>query len=308
MRTALFTLLCLCAITLSCNKNDLVNKCGEISSVRFTMNELTIIDGFPIETKTSINSTNHIIWMPGDTIGIYPSQGSQVYFVIDASGEAEYAAFNGGGWAFKYGSTYYGYYPFIGDIYLDKTHVPVSFTGQEQTGTNGVSHVGEHLYTYSNATSAESGTLNFSFNHLCTVIRPTLTLPAGTYTKLAITAPTAVFAKKGYYNLSAGNCSIIGTEFSNQIQIDLKNVILGSETTFYVFLVSAPVDVKGVEITVSVLDSNKMERQCKKTPGAVYAAGKLANITCNTWTEVPQSMGMIIDGWGNGGTIGGEAE
>lgn len=308
MRHLFPRLLCICAIAsmLSCNKNEVVTPDEEVRYVQFSMNELEPVDIW--RTKTSINGSNNIVWMPGDTLGIYPAQGSQVYFVINASGEAELAVFDGGGWAFKYGSTYYGYYPFIGDIYLDRTHIPVSFTGQEQNGTDGVSHVGKCLYTYTNATSAESGALNFSFKHLCTVIRPALTLPAGTYTKLAITAPTAVFTKKGYYNLAAGNCEITGTEYSNQIQIDLKNVTLASETTFYVFIVSAPVDVKGVEITVSVLDNNKLERQCKKTPGAVYAAGKLANITCNTWTEVPQSMGMIVADWGDSGTVSGDAD
>jgi len=293
-------------IAVSCSKTVPSNS-DDIKSVTFSFDGLSIIDEDP-STKTSIDASNNIIWAAGDTVGIYPNKGAQVYFVTNPGEDARIAKFDGGGWNFKAESTYSCYYPFIGNFYLDRTNIPVSFVGQKQGSTSSISHIGKHHYFYTDAIQAVNGTLNFAFHHLCCVIRPNVTLPAGTYTKLAITAPSKVFVKKGHYNLAAGNCAIIADEKSNQIQIELDNITLTNETTFRVYLTSAPVDLKGVEITVSVLNSQKKELQCKKTPSSTYTAGTLAGLTCNSWTEVPQSMGMIISDWGDGGNITGDAE
>lgn len=285
---------------------DNIESVETIKSITYSIDKYTFGEDTP-QTKTILDTDNSILWSAGDTVGIYPNQGAQVYFTLE-SGGASQASFDGGGWAFKAGSTYSAYYPFIGNIYLDRTNIPVCFTGQKQTGTAGVDHLGSHLYMYTEPSSVSTGVLNFQFKHLPCIIRVTATLPAGTYTKLAITAPSALFVKEGHYNLSAGSCSIVGDEYSTQIQIDLTGVTLTEQTQFKIYLTSAPVDLKGKEITVSVLDSQKKELQCKKTPSYTYTAGKIWGLTCISWTEVPQSMGMIIADWGNGGSIGGDAE
>lgn len=293
----------------SCNKaeeSQNVDNVETVKSITYCIDEYLPGDDTP-QAKTTLGSDNSILWASGDTVGIYPNQGSQVYFTIE-SGGASQAIFDGGGWAFKAGSTYSAYYPFIGNIYLDRTNIPVCFTGQKQTGTTGASHLGSHLYMYTEPSSVSSGILNFQLKHLPCIIRVVATLPAGTYTKLAITAPSALFVKEGHYNLSTGSCSIVGDVYANQLQIDLADICLSEQTQFNIYLTSAPVNLKGKEVTISVLDSQKKERQCKKTPSYTYTAGKIWGLTCNNWTEVPQSMGMIIEDWGNGGIIGGDAE
>ena len=296
----------------ACNKvevplnEDIVESTETINTITYSIDNYTFVDDMP-QTKTTLDTDNSILWAAGDTVGIYPNQGAQVYFTIE-SGGASQATFDGGGWAFKAGSTYSAYYPFIGDIYLDRANIPVCFTGQEQNGTTGVSHLGSHLYMYTEPSSVSTGVLNFQFKHLPCIIRVIATLPAGTYTKLAITAPSALFVKEGHYNLSAGNCSIVGDVYSNQIQIDLTNITLTEQTQFKIYLTSAPVDLKGKEITVSILDSQKKELQCKKTPSYTYTSGNIWGLTCSSWTEVPQNMGMIIEDWGNSGTVSGDAD
>lgn len=260
------------------------------------------------KTKTTIVNDGEFIWTENDTVGIYPNTGSQVYFAMTEGAGAKSAEFDGGGWDFKPLSVYYSYYPFIGDIYLDKTNIPTSYTGQKQTGTTGIDHIGPYDDMYTPGTSAENSMLNFSYKHLNCIIRPNVTLPAGTYTRLAITAPSKVFATKGHYDLTAETPEIIGEEYTDQLTIDLENVVLTEQTTFRVYLVSAPVNLKGVEITVSVLDSQKKEFQCKKTPSAEYSAGRIGGLTCSSFTEVPQSMGLIIKDWEDGGSISGGAE
>ena len=134
------------------------------------------------------------------------------------------------------------------------------------------------------------------------------TLPAGTYTKLAITAPSSAFTTKGYYSLISSTPSIIATEHSNQIVIDLEGITLTESTMVKVYIMLAPVELQGVEVTVSVLNDQKTEYQQKKTPSLNYEAGNQYGFNCAALTAVPQSMGLIIDDWGDRGEIGGTAD
>ncbi len=294
----------------SCNTTEIEQSAEDVQEVNFTLPELKCVeeDGDNVVTKTTVNASNKIVWVATDTVGIYPNTGSQIYFSLASEAGSQSATFDGGGWAFKSTSTYYSYYPFIGDIYLDRTRIPVSFEGQAQQGTTSIEQIGGYTYLYTHGTQAASGALSFEYQYLTCVIRPKLTLNAGTYTKLALTAPDNVFVSKGYFDLTSATPAIVPEEMTNQLVVDLKGITLASQTTFTVYLVSAPVNLGGVEITVSVLDDKKKEYQCKKTPSANYAPGTIAGLTCTSWTEVPQSMGLIITDWEDGGSISGSAE
>ena len=285
-----------------------------VDRLHFEISDYEVIDdieGLPA-TKTSIDNAGHLIWTANDTVGIYPDTGSQIYFsMVSGSETSGSTQFSGGGWAFKTGSTYYSYYPFIGDIYLDRHHVPVHFMGQKQTGTTGVDHIGQYDYMYAPGTGAERDNngdqvISFHYIHLCCIIRTNLTLPAGTWTKLAITAQGSVFVAEGYHDLMSDNHAIVPTQTSSQIQIDLENITLAGSTTFYVYILAAPVNLRGQQITVSVRNDEGKEYECKKTPSYEYTAGKIWGLTCASWTEAP--MSLIIDDWGDGGSISGTAE
>lgn len=271
------------------------------------------IDPFQLDedasaTRTSVNGTA-FLWAAEDTVGIYPSTGSQVYFAMTAGEGASSAEFDGGGWAFKRSSVYYSYYPFIGNIYLDRHHIPVSYLGQKQTGTTATDHIGPYDFMYTDGASSESGLVSFQYHHLNCIIRPRLVgLPAGRYTKLAVTAPTDVFPINGYYDLMADTPAIEPTKWSNQLVIDLEDFTVLSGTDYYVYLMCAPVQVQDIELTISILNEQKTEYQCKKAPSADYYAGQIKGLKCDTFAAVPQSMGLIIDDWGDGGNIGGDAE
>lgn len=298
-------LVALLAGVVACTVRDLPET--EVTKVRFSADDFVLV-GDDAATKTSLVNGNEFTWSAGDTVGIYPGAGSQVFFAMESGAGAKEAEFDGGGWDFKAGMDYYCYYPFIGNIYLDKTRIPVSYLGQKQVGTANQAGFGAYDFMYAPKVHAEEGILYFTYKHLNCIIRPKVTLPAGTYTKLAITAPTKVFATKGYYNLEAETPAIVGTEFTDQIVVDLEGCALTGVTTFEVYVMSNPVDLAGKEIIVSVLDSRKVEYQCKKTPSAAYTAGNLGALTCTSFTEVPQSMGVIIDDWASGGNYGGDAE
>lgn len=292
----------------ACNKND----SDEVSRTVFTITPFTAIDEEGPMTKTSFvegQEGTTFIWSEADTVGIYPSSGAQVYFAMASGAGASSATFDGGGWGFKTSATYYSYYPFIGDIYLDRNRIPVSFTGQMQPTTASIGHIGPYDYMYTpGATYDGSGALSFTYKHLCCIIRCTVTLPAGTWTKLAITAPSSAFATKGYFDLEAAAPHIVPTSTSSQLQIAMDNITLTASTQFRIFLVSAPVNLQGVEITVSALNDQRKEYQCKKTPSRNYEAGGIYGLSCATWMEIPQSMGLIMEDWEDGGTIGGGAD
>ena len=276
-----------------------------VDRICFTADDYVYVGENPL-TKTSIAAGNAFIWSQNDTVGVYPDTGSQVFFEMTSGAGAGSATFDGGGWAFKPSAVYYSYYPFIGDIYLNRNHIPVSFVGQQQRAVDGIDHIGPYDYMYADTASAANGVVGFEYHHLCCIIKPYLTLPAGTWTKVAITAPSKVFAVEGYYDLMAQTPEIIPTKTSTQIQIDLKNITLTEETVVPVFIVSVPVNLKGQEITVSVRNSEGKEYQCKKTPSNIYNAGRIGGLTCNNWTEAP--MSLIIEDWGDGGSISGTAD
>ena len=279
-----------------------------IDRVSFVVEDFRVSDDGQPLTKTGILNDSEFVWAEGDTVGIYPEKGAQVYFAVEDGAGAKSAVFDGGGWEFKTSAVYYSYYPFIGNIYLDRHKIPVSYSGQKQTGTTGISHIGPYDYLYTAATSSSGGSLSFGYRHLGCIIRPKLTLPAGNYTKLAITAPDKVFVKSGWFDLQSGSPAIVASEYTDQLVIDLQDVSSDGSTEFKVYLMSAPVSLKGTEITVSVLNDQKREFQCRKTPSADYEHSGIYGLGCSSWTEVEQSMGLILDGWGDGGSIGGDAE
>ena len=298
------------ALSFGCTRTSIEET---VRSISFRIEPYMVIeeDGRFVNTRTNFmdDGSGTFLWADRDTVGIYPDTGSQIYFNVVLGDDAGHAEFDGGGWAFKAGSTYYSYYPFIGDIYLKRNQIPVSYLGQKQVGTTEHSHIGPYDFMYAPGETVQGGSLNFSYNHLSCIIRLRVVLPAGTYTKLGVTAPSQAFITKGYYDLTSSQPIIIPTELSNQLKIDLESITTtDSSTEFVVYLMSAPVDLMGTQITVSVLNSEKKEFQCKKTPSYAYTAGSICKLGCTSFAEVPQSMGLIIDDWGDGGEIGGDAD
>ena len=73
-------------------------------------------------------------WSAGDKLGIFPDSGDQVSFAIDDSQAGSLTAtFDGGGWALKPSHSYTVYFPYIRNIDLIKSAIPLDYTGQTQT-------------------------------------------------------------------------------------------------------------------------------------------------------------------------------
>ena len=287
----------------SCSKQDDLQTPDNIS-VRFVVQQIT-----DSELTKSAYVDGRFQWSEKDTVGVYPDSGSQIYFSMSEGAGTSSAIFDGGGWGFRSGAVYYSYYPFIADFYLDRHRIPVSLTGQVQDGASNLDHFGKYDYMYTPVATENGGIITFSYKHMVCIIRVTATLPAGTYRQITITAPTAVFAREGYFNLQSDAPHIIATQSSKELTVAFKDPItVNGSQQFMAYLISNPVNLKDTEIKVSAVDSNKKQFDCKKTPSKNYEPATINGLSCISWTEVPQTVGLAIDDWGQGGSFSGEAE
>lgn len=237
------------------------------------------------ETRASLSQEGddgiHFSWEVTDTVGIYPDHGSQVVFEMSDGVGTNEARFDGGGWALRKNSTYSCYYPFVGDIYLDRHAIPVSFANQEQTGLS--NYDGIRFCLASEGQSSSSGALRFSFEMLNTVIRvKAIGLPAGTYTKLTLTTDDQLFIQDGAFGLD--DMSITGKTYSNSLEVTLKDFTLTETSTeanpVLIYLTSAPVDLSGKRVTVRVHADDGSIYGCEKTPTKAYEAGAWGGLRC----------------------------
>lgn len=287
----------------SCSKQEASQTADNIS-VQFVAQQIT-----DAEQTKSAYIDGQFQWSEKDTVGIYPDSGSQIYFSMAEGAGTSSAIFDGGGWGFRSGAVYYSYYPFIADFYLDRHKIPVSLTGQVQNGASNLDHFGQYDYMYTPAAAENGGIITFSYKHLVCIIRVTATLPAGTYRQITITAPTAVFVRKGYFDLQSDAPHIIATESSKELTVAFKDPItVNGSQQFMAYLISNPVNLKDTEIKVNAVDSNKKQFDCKKTPSKNYEPATINGLSCTSWTEVPQTVGLAIDDWSQGGSFSGEAE
>lgn len=299
----IFTILLFCATGVRCTKQGEII-CDEPLSVVFTG------AGFYPEslTKTTLDGTN-FQWEADDTVGIYPDAGSQIYFSMKDGAGTSTATFDGGGWGFKENSLYYSYYPFIADFYLDRSRIPVSYEGERQNGKNNMDHYGDYDYMYTPGVSASSGVLKFSYSHLNCLIKITVSkLPAGVYRQVTISSKENLFVKKGHFDLLAQTPTIIPDETSKEISLVLDNVSLTADEQAVFYIISAPVAFANKDIIVSIIDKDKKQYDCSKSLPVNFVAGMQYGLGCNSWTEVPQSVGIVIDDWEDGGSISGGAE
>ena len=268
----------------------------DITSVRCSISQIDVEEDFAtgfldtlFSTKATFSGSN-FLWSEGDKIGIIPTKGSQIYFAVDNGAGTSTASFNGGDWAMKSTGTFYAYYPLYPDIFLSKDHVPVSYTGQTQSGNNNNLHTGDYWTLYTEGTPATGNTLNFSFNHLTSFFKTYVTVPAGTYTKIAFSAPSEVFIKEGYFDLGAQIPAIVGTSFTDELSLDLQNVTFTEDTELTGYLVVAPIDITGIPITVTVYKDGEAAYEYTLTKTSPMVAAKTYAFRATALTQVVSSV------------------
>ena len=199
-------------------------------------------------------------WTPGDRVGILPDEGAQVFFAIPEPKEGEQltnkAKFDGGAWALKAESDYAAYYPFVKDFDLDRTAVPVLYTGQKQVGNNNTAHLGDYDYMGSRPVQTNvNGGVTFDFDHVGALVLVKFTVPkAGTVLKnITLRAEDAGFTIDGTYDLtSQEGFPVTATTTSDAMTMDVEYTTIADNEEVTVYLMTAPVDLSDKTLDVSV--------------------------------------------------------
>lgn len=215
---------------------------------------------YALGSRTAFEITNsgaEFKWADNDTVGVFPDKGHQVDFPIMGSGGAKTALFDGGGWALKQSSSYSAYFPFIGNTYLDKKKIPVSFVNQKQVGNASTVHLGQYDYMAASANTPEQGKVKFDFKHLGSLVELSIVLPEkGDLSSVSLLADEPLFVTEGEVDLTAATPSVKATATSRRMTINVKD--LATETdkaTVKVYLMMAPVDLNGRTINVEAYNN-----------------------------------------------------
>ena len=209
------------------------------------------------QTKTILDDAGKFFWKSSDIVGIIPDEGTQVKFPIDAEDgtQAQSAEFNGGAWALKKNSHYMAYYPFISDMDLDKTQVPVDFRNQQQQGIGNTDHLSTFDFMAAAGVVPENDNINFSFDHLSSLLRLNLTVPkVGEYKTLTLHCDDHQFITAGTVDMSQPNPCITATHSSNDFVINLRDFTTTvANQTVVIYVLIPPVDMSGRRIHIRLM-------------------------------------------------------
>lgn len=265
MKSTLLSVLSLLALFTACSTDLEIQKTAQegkdINEVIVTVENRNSYDVDLAQTRTvytNIGGKNQFVWDASDMIGIFPDEGNQVGFSMkDGAGQTS-AKFTGGGWGLKTSSKYAAYYPLIHDFDLDRTQIPLDFTGQVQTGNGTTAHLGAYDYMAAPAAEPLGNTVNFAFKGLSTLIHLKITMPkAGTYKKVYLETD-GKFITKGKLNLEED--SFTATETSNVVELNLNDLTIESEGGLLdTYMMIAPVDLSENTLTAIVVDESGTE-------------------------------------------------
>lgn len=238
--------------------NEGLEPSGDFDNVIIRAHNFVWSEAPATKTSLSVSDTDGAVfaWAAGDIVGIYPDVGTQVRFpIVEGLGEdTQVAKFTGGGWAVKGAHKYMAYYPFIPDMDLDKTAVPVDYTGQIQDGNASTSHLSPFDFMAAAGSAPSDGEISFDFKHLGALLMLNLTVPkVGEYTALTLTSNDVPFATKGTIDITADEPAITPTDWSNEFVIHLNNLTTTqANENVVIFALIPPVDMSEQTITVNL--------------------------------------------------------
>lgn len=240
------------------------------------------------ESRVHINIGNSVdyIWESTDILGIFPEQGYQVAFPLNASSNSNSATFEGGGWGLLANTKYAAYYPFDYDNKRNDS-IPITYLGQKQVGNANTNYADNYNFMAAHGSKPSGGTLNFIMQRLGRLIILKFNVPEPTtLTSVKLMAPEKVFITKGYFNLWDETLSIKSTEMSYALNIDLENITTTTpdeEVTVYFFM--APVNLSGKTLTIETTD-HKGNKTLSTVTGKDMTASRAYALTGNSVTEV----------------------
>lgn len=281
------------------------------TGVVFTANDFVPADAPSRTAITPGTDGASFAWVQTtDTIGILPDDGAQVYFAISEldAGDASSATFTGGAWGLKAENEYAAYYPFIQDIMLKRTAVPVDYSVQtykHQTTAEGDVVVSpSHDYMAARSTTAESGGLAFNFSHLGALVEVQFTLPeAAAVNSFYLTADEAIFPVKGTFDLTAETVAITPDEnnLAYSVVVNVEGLATTeADQTVSVFFMMPPFSVNTNTLTATVMygDDNTALPLQITTEKTALAAGTYYTLQTEAMSVSETSSPYIAGNWG----------
>ena len=276
---------------------------GTSKEVMFIANNFVADGG--VEARTLIED-GRFAWAEGDTIGILPDEGSQVYFKINniSETEANKAVFTGGAWGLKADNNYAAYYPFIQDIMLNREAVPVDYTAQTYSAREDGKVSLAHDYMAAMPVTREDGGLNFQFKHLGALVEVQFTLPegeSGAIKQLTLIADEAIFSLQGTFDLTADAVAITPAEGKEayNVMVNVENLTAEAGEPVSVFFMMPPmamVETNTWKAMVVYGENNTglpLEISTEKTE---LKAGYYYTLETDAITELPEAI-EITDNW-----------
>lgn len=236
------------------------------------------------ETRTAVTMAGSGVrfsWAANDEIGIFPTEGYQIGFPMKGGTGENASEFTGGGWGLKTTSTYASYYPFIPDYYLDKTAIPLDYTGQKQTGNGNSSHIGAYDYLSAPAATPINGAINFTFSHLGVLVHFKVAVPkAGTYSKISLSTDNGTMYTTGKLNLTTNQTTDVTA--SKTMSLELSGVALNDKGAILdAYMMMRPASLSGKTVNVVLTDGDGFTYSTSVT-GANKTAGSLWNLTVSS--------------------------
>ena len=258
----ILSLALLLSTIISCNENlsteldtPEVADNKEYDKVTMIIPPLSFDDDEPM-TKINLDLTSlKYLWAEKDSVGIFPDLGSQIYFSMAEGVGQSIATFDGGGWALKRTSSYYSYFPFVADYYIDKEAIPISYIGQSQDGNGNLSNasLGNHCFMVAKGVADEAtGNLMFTYDRLQMPFMFVIPVEAGTYTSLDICALEEVIATSGTMNAISLDKIIHNAVYDDHLEICLKNITFDGPSTLIVTALLPPFDIYGKQFTFNL--------------------------------------------------------
>ncbi len=228
---------------------------GEYQSVTMEIPPVSFDDDAPM-TKINLDLNSlKFLWAAKDSVGIFPDLGSQIYFSMAEGVGQSVATFDGGGWALKKGSSYYSYFPFVANYYIDKGAIPIDLRGQVQDGNGNQStaSLGKHCYMIAKGVADEAtGNLMFSYKQLQMPFMFVIPVEAGTYTSLDVCAGDDVIAVSGAMDAINLDTTIHDAVYEDHLTIGLTNISFPSAETLIVTAMLPPFDIYGRQFTFNL--------------------------------------------------------
>lgn len=302
--------LCILAVSVlsGCSSDDLFNRENNLSGVDLLVGQYTVSasEFTPEESQTRSEITKNpatdmlkFSWCNGDAIGVFPEEGIQMKFPLESVEASNLATFDARGWKLDIDIKYAAYYPFNVQTLNSNASglmVPVSYKNQKQSGNGSTSHLGKYDYMVAPSTSPNGSTsINFDFDHVGSVLSFDLTIDAGSYKRLSLIAPEPLFVDAASLNVYDGTLTPL--TYSSEVSLDLENTTVSSSgEPLTAFMMIAPADLSGKELTLQLVDENNNEYEATGILGSCFERGKVYSIIDEIEAIQKEKIAMLCQG------------